>query len=382
MGIRALLMSLAFVGCQGCAEPQNDGSPIIVEADLPKSIEVNGQWIKEADGSVMVDPQPSGLVNWNGQLVTISDGSAMPEQRRRLHIIDPVTAQLKNKAPVFNTGYYVRRGCFANYLMDEPDYEALVVAPANPQVFYAVTEDATRTGALSPRCQQRYEKTGSTDYPTLLVRLERQEDGKVELTHTRPLQYPTALQVGDFPNDGIEGMAITPEGQLYLALEKDKAGNPRIFTLQIDENFWSSKDFAVVKDAQLDVPTFMQGSHPINGLELYATPNSGKRFLLAAARNDNELWVIDTAKELPTKRIALHFTAPNDGASGECEAKEVMDNASIEGLAVIGDKLWMINDPWKKNYMKNLKCDSLKAHYQANAPLLFSIPLNPEWFAN
>ncbi len=380
MGIRALFLSLAFVGCQSCAEPQDKNSPDMVTSDMPRSIEVNGKWIKEADGSLMLDPQPSGLVNWNGQLVTISDGSAMAEQRRRLHVIDPTTAQLKNKAPVFTTGYYVRRGCFANYLMDEPDYEALVVDPANPQVFYAVTEDATRTGALSPRCQQRYQQTGSTDYPTLLVRLEKQEDGTVELTHTRPVQYPVELQVGDFPNDGIEGMAITPEGVLYLALEKDKAGNPRIFTLNIDEDFWSSKDFAVVNDAQLDVPAFTQGNHPINGLEFYVEPGSGKRFLLAAARNDNELWIIDIDKAHSTKRIALHFTAPNEGASGDCGDKDVMDNASIEGIAVIDKKLWMINDPWKKNYLKNLKCPSLEKHYQANAPLLFSLPLDPAWF--
>ncbi|MCW8092673.1 hypothetical protein [Alteromonas sp. ASW11-130] len=381
MNLRALLLSLVFLGCQGCAEPPNDsGKTTNKTSQLPQSLEVKGQWIKEADGTLMQDPQPSGLGSWNGQLVTISDGSAIPEQRRRLHVINPATAQLKTKASVFNTGYYVRRGCFANYLMDEPDYEALVVDPSNPKVFFTVTEDATRTGALSAKCQQRYENTGSTDYPTLLVRLEMQEDGNIELTHARPIQFPPELNVGDFPNDGIEGMAISPEGQLFLALEKDKAGNPRIFTLKIDDEFWSSTAFATVEDAALDLPMFESGNHPINGLAFYIDPSSKKRFLLAAARNDDELWVIDTSHKSITRRIPLYFTAPNENAGDACKDTDVMDNASIEGIAIMDNQLWMINDPWKKNYMKNVKCPAIEANYKANAPLLFSIPINSNWF--
>ncbi|NMH61443.1 hypothetical protein [Alteromonas ponticola] len=381
MNLRAIVLGWVFLSCQGCAEPENaKGKMVTADSALTQSVELNGRWITEADGSLMRDPQPSGLVHWEGKLVTISDGSALEEQRRRLHIIDPKTAQLDAKAPVFNTGYHVRRDCFANYLMDEPDYEALVVDPNNSNVFYTVTEDATRTGALTPRCQQRYENTGSTDYPTLLVRLERQTDGQIELSHARPIQFPAALNVGDFPNDGIEGMAISPEGKLYLALEKDAAGNPRIFSLTIDDDFWSSNEFAVVSDAGLALPAFSSGNHPINGLEFYIDPASKKRFLLAAARNDDELWVIDTENELATKQIPLYFTAPNTSTSGECETKDVMDNASIEGLAVMGDQLWMINDPWKKNYLKNVKCADSEANYKVFAPLLFSIPLNPQWF--
>ncbi|MCW8109645.1 esterase-like activity of phytase family protein [Alteromonas ponticola] len=380
MNLRVWGMALLFLSCQSCAEPQDTDAKDHTVTDIPPSVQVNGRWLMEADGTIMRDPQPSGLVSWNGKLVTISDGSALPEQRRRLHIIDPMAAQLTAKGAVFNTGYHVRRGCFANYLMDEPDYEALIVDPTDANVFYTVTEDATRTGALSPKCQQRYEKTGSTDYPTLLVRLERQDDGQIELTHARPIQFPAKLEVGDFPNDGIEGMAISPEKQLYLALEKDKAGNPRIFTMKMDKDFWSSKDFAVVKDANLPVPTFVSGNHPINGLEFYIDPVSKRRFLLAVARNDDELWIINIDKQLTTKKIPLYFTAPNDGVSDNCNKNDVMDNASIEGLAVLGNQLWMINDPWKKNYLKNIKCPAMEAHYKANAPLLFSIPLNPGWF--
>ena len=57
-----------------------------------------------------------------------------------------------------------------------------------------------------------------------------------------------------------------------------------------------------------------------------------------------------------------------------------MDNASIEGLTVLDDTLYLVNDPWKENYLKNIQCDSNKARYEAMAPLLFSLPLDPAWF--
>ena len=57
-----------------------------------------------------------------------------------------------------------------------------------------------------------------------------------------------------------------------------------------------------------------------------------------------------------------------------------MDNASIEGLAVIGDTLWLVNDPWKVNYMKNLQCEANRARYEGMAPLLFNMPIDDAWF--
>lgn len=337
-----------------------------------------GKWILEADGSVMLDPQTSGLTHRNGMLYSISDGSALQSQRLQIHEINPVTATLSAKADAMSMAGRVRRSCFAQYLSDEPDLEALVADPVQPGVFYTVTEDATRSGALSDSCQQRYESTGSTDYPTLLVRIESESDGRYSMTHVRPLQFPHEFAVGDFPNDGIEGMALSPDGILYLGLERDIAGNPRIFSVKLDDAFWEETDFAKVDDPNLAVPSFASGRHPINGLEYYSTAN-GQGFLLAAARNDNELWVIDTTKALPTKKISLQFSAPS-GDPVNCAEQEIMDNASIEGLAVIGDTLWLINDPWKVNYMKNLQCEANRARYEGMAPLLFSMPLDSDWF--
>jgi len=334
-----------------------------------------GTWIKDKEGKVMLDPQTSGLIDVNGQLVTIADGSAVEMQQRKLHTITPSNAELESSSNVFSMSSRVSRSCFSGYLKNAPDFEALATDPFDDTVFYTVTEDATRTGTLSPRCEKAYENTGSTDYPTLLVRLKLGKDGNISMTHVRPLQFPLSLNVGNFPNDGIEGLAMASDGTLYLGLEKDTAGQPRVFTVNVSDTFWESKKFAVVDAPALKLPTFSQGSHPINGLVLY-TPAGETSYLLAAARNDNELWIIDTTGKKDAKRIALSFEVE---AQNGCAAY-VMDNASIEGLAIIDNTLWLINDPWKKNYLKNITCEPQAAYYEASAPLLFSIPLNDQWF--
>ncbi len=376
---RITAVVMLALSASGCSDAPDNMPEESVEA-TPSVLKVEGRWIMESGGGVMADPQTSGLTQVNGMLATLSDASAQENQQRRIHFINPADATLTPKPESMRMASEVRRSCFANYLKDEPDLEALVVDPQDNQVFYTVTEDATRTGALSVRCQQRFAETGSTDYPTLLVRLYRDEDGTTTMTDVRPISFPASFEVGDFPNDGIEGMAMTPERQLYLGLEKDKAGQPRIFSVQMDESFWETEDFVEVTDPQLAVPEFESGNHPINGLEYYFHEASQQGYLLAAARNDNELWVINENNSRPTRRIAMQFIAPVEDTVENCPASEVMDNASIEGLAVMGNTLWLINDPWKKNYLKNVQCGANQARYEAMAPLLFSTPLDEAWF--
>ncbi|RDV23997.1 hypothetical protein DXV75_16185 [Alteromonas aestuariivivens] len=343
-------------------------------------VNVYGKWIKESDGTIMQDPQTSGLTLWQDKLVSISDGSALPHQQRRLHLIEPASATLAPAGAQMTMDYTVRRSCFSEYLANEPDLEAIVADPADPNVFYTVTEDATRTGALSMRCQQKYQDTGSTDYPSLLLRLQLNDSGETHITHVRPLQFPAQLNVGNFPNDGIEGLAMAEDRTLYIGLEKDAAGLPRIFTVTLDEEFWKTQYFAEVQDPGLKLPVYQQGNHPINGLAYYKPENSDNHYLLAAARNDNELWIIDAAGRLPARTVLMRFYAPVEQRGADCEAAELMDNASIEGLVVAGNTLWMVNDPWKVNYLKNLQCPSNQPHYEAMAPLLFGVELQNHWF--
>ncbi|MAG68671.1 MAG: hypothetical protein CMK74_22785 [Pseudomonadales bacterium] len=348
---------------------------VIIPEAQDLTVTTVGQWITDDSGKVMFDPQTSGLVVLEGQLITIADASADITQQLKLHTINPSTFKLAHSSDRFSFSREVRRSCFFDYLNDQPDLEALAVDPRNPNVIYTVTEDATRTGALSTRCESKYEKTGSTDYPSLLVKLTKLDDNNVEMSSVRPIQFPDTFNVGNFPNDGIEGLTMSSDGTLYLGLEKDKAGQPRIFALDIDTSFWSTSDFATVYEPKLRLPEFSAGNHPINGLALHTAKN-GKSYLLAAARNDNELWIIDTAGTLPTKRIPVIF---NVQGSENCE-EYTMDNASMEGLVIHGTTLWIINDPWEKNYLKNVTCEAHRRHYEDLAPLLFPLPLSESWF--
>lgn len=367
-GRALLLAATALTGLAACTSAPLDTS----------GIPVKGEWIKDPQGEVMHDPQTSGLVSWRGSLVTVSDGSAETHQRLKLHPIEADSARLSPEAMPIRLSSRVEQSCFADYLADEPDLEALAVDPDNDRVFVLVTEDASRSGDLSKDCLSRFSNTGSTEYPTLLVRVELQDDNTLLMTHVRPIQYQAAHQVGDFPNDGIEGLAFAPDRTLYLSLEKDAAAQARIFSVSIDAGFWDSEGFAPVTDPQLKLPYIDDNGHPINGMD-YVPVEGHPGYLVAAARNDNEIWWIDLSGVREALRTKVHFLANTDTSAEKCQAYEVMHNASIEGLAVVGNTLWMVNDPWKKNYMKNVQCEATSAHYEAMAPLLFSMLIDPSW---
>ena len=69
----------------GCAK-----EPELTQVE--QNLRVNGHWIMEQDGKVMLNPQTSGLVKWRGGLLTLSDRSAHPSQRLRLRTISEVDA--------------------------------------------------------------------------------------------------------------------------------------------------------------------------------------------------------------------------------------------------------------------------------------------------
>ncbi|MCC2617868.1 hypothetical protein LJ739_16570 [Aestuariibacter halophilus] len=365
----AVLSFLFFILLPGCS------SRAVV---TPAPYALQGQWVVEANGQVMLDPQTSGLSHWRGYLLTIADGSADISQQRRWLRLLPGSAAVEAQKWVFDMQPAVETSCFREYLTTEPDYEAIVVDPDDDRVFYLVTEDASRTTPLSGECAERFGDTGSTDYPTLLVRLQVDESRqKVSLTHVRPLYFAPQLAIGDFPNDGIEGLAMGPDRTLYLGLEKDAHGNARILSVPMDPQFWQSSDFIAVQDPGFVLPSFNGGRHPINGLEHFAY--QGREYLLAVARNDDELWLVDIQKRQTVQRINLQFMTPPHPEQG-CISAQMMDNASLEGVAVVDGRVWLINDPWKVNYLKNVQCEGNRARFERMAPLLFNMPLDPAWF--
>jgi hypothetical protein len=224
---------------QDAATESGEIMPIQLNSD---SIELQGRWIIDLDSDVMRDPQTSGLKYAGGFLYSVSDASADESQIRKLHQISMSDSRVTAKFRPTRFSLDLAESCFYNYLSDKPDYEGLVPVRGEEGVWILVTEDASRSAPLSDDCQQRYQATGSTAFPSLLVRVKLTQD-YLEVTHVRPVQFSLSAQVGDFPNDGIEGLTITKDNRLLLGLEKDAQGQPRVFEVPLTVDFWQTKDF-------------------------------------------------------------------------------------------------------------------------------------------
>jgi hypothetical protein len=351
---------------------------LVAIANGDSHITLQGQWVTEPDGRAMLDPQTSGLKAWRGKFISLSDASADKSQQKQIHIIDGSNGVLSEISLPIKLSKRVKQSCFSRYLADTPDLEGLAVDKKDDKIFYVVTEDARIAGDLSESCQKRFKNTGSTPYPTLLLRLALQPDNTVLITHVRPIQFHPSFKVGNFSNDGIEGLATGKDDTLYLALEKDSHEKARIFTITITKEFWQSSDFIPVEDPGFFTPSFTKGNHPINGLDYLAVENH-PGYLIAAARNDDQLWIIDIAKTKATKVVSLEFLAPTGIDDGSCNAWDDLNNTSLEGVAVEGNLIWLINDPWKKHYKANILCESNAVKFKSFSPLIFSLPIDPNW---
>jgi hypothetical protein len=340
-----------------------------------------GEWLIDTNNQTMLDPQSSGLKYASGYLYSLSDGSADKSQQKRLHKLAVDSAKVLHKYGPTRFSENVKRSCFFGYLAGAPDYEGMAALNVQGTQWVFVTEDARNGVQLSPACQAKYANTHSTVYPTLLVRLTLKGDDLV-VDAVRPVQFPKEANVGDASNDGIEGLAITKRNELLLGLEKDANNQARVFKTQLSESFWDDQSFVSVVDADLLLPTFESGRHPINGMDVYYPDANSEGFLIAAARNDDKLWIIDLAAKKPTVKVPLIFIAPSLASDSEqyCAPLHEMDNASIEGVAVMNHELVLVNDPWKVNYQKNVVCKADSQRYEMFSPLIFRVSLKPEWF--
>lgn len=351
----------------------------LADDSIHQQVTLKGKWLVETNDKVMLDPQTSALKLWRGKLLSLSDRSAHESQQKQLHIIDPSDAIVAEQSFKMMMSNQIKESCFYPYLADKPDFEALAIDPNNDNVFIIVTEDARDGVQLTAACQKRFQKTGSTKYPSLIVRLEIDKNNILSMTHVRPLQFAASYAVGDFANDGIEGLAFGKNNTLYLGLEKDSKDLARIFSLTLSDNFWESDEFAPVVDTKVVLPAFEKGAHPINGMD-YLPVDNHPGYIAAAARNDNQLWIIDLANEKSTKVISMQFLAPVMSNDDQCKSWELIGNSSLEGVAVADNNIWLINDPWKAHYKENVKCESNRHKYESFSPLLFSLPISKQWF--
>ena len=338
-------------------------------------LEMKSRWLTHTDGSLVKDPQTSGLIFRNGFLLSIGDGSAAKDKQLKLLPIDRTNQQLQEKLIPIVQSDAVKQSCFVDYLDHGPDLEALAQDPADPNVVIIATEDFYEL-RLSEDCFKRYGQTGSTAYPSLLLRVAIGEHQAV-ITHVKAVQFPTEYRLGNYPNDGVEGLTFGSGRKLYIGVEKDLNNRPRIFETTISHDFWDSPAMAVVKDSELVLPPFKDNkNHPINGLTYIPTSDSDG-FVIAAARNDNQLWILDTTKQKAPLVIELDFLA--EARSEACPHWQKMDNYSIEGIVVVENTLWLINDPWKAAYKKNAICPEMLETYVQMTPLLSRLNIEQAW---
>lgn len=341
---------------------------------------LTGVWIRDQASQPLKDPQTSGLTWRHGELLSLGDQSADPQLRMKIFRLDPQTAQLQHAPVDITVSEAVRNSCFGDYLVNSPDLEALTWDRIDDRTLITVTEDASRA-QLSPACARKYAQTNSTSYPTLLLKISLNADfTAAEITAVRPVQFPLESKVGNLPNDGIEGLAVDDFQNLYLALEKNSASFPAIFKTRLTADFWAKDNFVKVIDANLTLPPLDTKGHPINGIDFLPSPIPGHPgYLVAVARNDDQLWIFDLTNRVAPYVQQLSFYVATD-TSGLCPAYERLVQTALEGVAVHGQQIYLVNDPWKQHYPDNIQCDANATNFQQMSPLLFQLQVDPRWF--
>lgn len=341
---------------------------------------VAGKWITDLQGNTLTDPQSSGFTFRHTELLHLGDNSAIEPMRNKLLRINPQTAQLNADPLHISVSPHVLNGCFGALFASYPDFESLTWDRINDTVLITVTEDSSFM-QLSPQCKARYGETHATDYPTLLVKIDTDKAlSRAEITAVRPVQFPPAAAVGNAPNDGIEGLAFDNAGNLYLALEQNAANAPMIFKTAYAKDFWQQDGMVKVEDSKFVLPVPDDKDHPINGLDFLPAKKTGHPgYLVAAARNDDQLWIIDLSQQQPPYVQQMAYFAPTP-ADSPCPAYEFIVQTAVEGVAVHGDSVFLVNDAWKKRYPDNIRCPANAVHFNKFAPLLFKLPVNPAWF--
>lgn len=339
-----------------------------------------GIWLTDLQGDTLTDPQSSGFTWRHNEIIHLGDNSAIEAMRNKLLKVNPQTAQLNAPPITITVSDHVLNGCFGELFRQYPDFEALTWDRQDDTVLVTVTEDS-RFVSLSPECKARYGETNSTDYPTLLVKIETDEAlTQAQITAVRPVQFPKAALVGNAPNDGIEGLAFDNSGNLYLALEQNAANAPMIFKTAYNANFWQQDDYVKVQDSAFVLPVPDDKDHPINDLDYLPSPKANHPgYLVAVARNDDQLWIIDISQQQPPFVMQMSYYAPT-GSASDCPAYEKMVQTAVEGVAVYQDSLYLVNDAWKKHYPDNIQCAANAANFHKFAPLLFRVTVDPIWF--
>lgn len=348
--------------------------------DLNAETALTGQWLTDLEKQTLLDPQTSGVTFRKGELVVVGDQSAHDTTRMKLFRIDPTTAAAITQPIQITVADSLKNSCFYNYLADKPDLEALTWDRLDDTTLITVTEDAS-SYKLSNECAKKFSQSNSTAYPTLLLKIQVDSAlTRAEIVAVRPVQFPLEAKVGNYPNDGVEGLAVDDHQNLYLALEQDISNKPRLFKTRLTQDFWLRDNFVKVIDANLTMPALDDRDHPINGIEFLPSPILGHPgYLVAVARNDDELWVFDLTNRIPPYVQKLSFYVSTDD-SGLCPAYDKLVQTALEAVTIQNGTVYLINDPWKQHYADNIQCGTHTDKFNRMSPLLFKMPVDPRWY--
>jgi len=381
---------LCLVSVSGCAanyatNNSSNNKPLSPSTQF-HSATIVGKWLTESNGEYMQDPQTSGLTVVGDKMYSVSDASALEHQIRRLHVINKNTAVIDTTLGSIEIAPHVANAsCFADYLNTRPDYEALVAIPGQTNQWLIVTEDGTRGSKIEGECFDQFANNNFTRYPALIAKLEV-INKTLLLTGVRAIEFD-ALDNTDkrglgqnIENDGIEGLAFTRDNRLLFGIEQDASAAARVFEIAYSPDMFDTLDsFLKVTDSKLLFPSSMSLINPINGMDVYYPSEDSEGYLIAVARNNDQLWILDLAKQRPAIIVDLILYAPSDAKCGKGTSHKIR-NSALEGLAVDGERLFLINDPWRQQYPNNATCIYDKPRYEEFTPLLFELAINPMWF--
>jgi hypothetical protein len=301
--------------------------------------------------------QTSGLVYQDGVLWAVGDQRG--EHPASFFRIDPATARLlgppvridASLSPIREESEFEAYRAIPN-----PDFEGLSTVPGEPETLLAVTE------AKTPWLVELRLLPQAADSPP-----------RVRAMHIRPLDLPKGLAPwrGD-ANFRFEGLAVSPNARsIYLAFERDEANLPRLY--RTDTAGFRAGKAPVLEEIPLPfdrVPRRPDKDKALLNLnDLLALPREGRCELLALARDQERILVLDPERRTIERIVDLDLLDPEGRA---------IEWVSPEGMAAepAGDALWLINDPDSERGNFRRRSEVAEGRFAEYAPLLFRLRLS------
>jgi len=331
---------------------------------------VRGRFVLDAKGEPVAPEsfrrglQASALLWRDGVLWSVGDQrSQFPNH---VFLVDPMTARLRGAPLRFGLPSPQRLADSpgtAKHLLTyskipNSDFEALANHPTKKNSILAVTEDKT------PWIAELRVDPGTVESGV----------GGLQLENLTELRFPAGLEPWrKSPNFRLEGLTLSSDGKtVYFAYERAADNLPRVLKTSLSSALGDSHaDLEIVDIDFASVPRRADKRRALLNLNDIQILRRGDRdLLIAVARDQERVLVIDLAAKKVTGVIDLDFRDPN-GRS--------IHWVSPEGVAFDeeNDRLWIINDPDSVRGNYKLRGEKVASGLFAQyAPLLFELTLS------